>query len=68
MNRVTFTVKCRINQFRNEKFYVDYLKHDGVWIPMPIQVCDNSNNCTACQECVSDIINQARQTKPPFAE
>lgn len=67
MNKIDFTVSCRVNTLKNETFRVYYVCHDGKWLPLPPQICDNGCNSDACQQCVAEVVKQALQTEPPFA-
>lgn len=66
MDKIDFTVDCRMYQFKEETFRVYYIKHEGKWLPMPVNFCDNGCNSDMCQQCVADVMAKALQTDPAF--
>lgn len=63
---VKFVVRCKMNNFRDETIFVDYVKNDGEWIPIPPNICDNGCNSQACNQCVDEVLKQAFNNVPPF--
>lgn len=67
-NKIDFTITCPADRSRKETIRVHYVKHDGKWFPLPPNGCDNSNNSPDCRACLVDVLKQALQETPPFAE
>lgn len=66
MNKVKFVVQCKMYPAIKETFCIDYIKHDGKWLPLPANFCDNGCNSETCQKCVADVMSKALQTEPAF--
>ena len=66
MNRVDFVVKCRMYPANKETFCIDYVRHDGNWLPIQPLVCDNGCGSDTCQQCVADVMAKALATEPAF--
>ena len=66
MNRVTFTVKCRLYDWKQDKFTFDYTKVNDSWFPVLTGSCDECTNCEDCQQCISEAVTKAKQLEPPF--
>lgn len=67
-NKIDFTITCPANPLRKETFRVYYIRHEGRWVPMPVDICGNGNGSQICSQCVSDVIKKALTQIPPFAE
>ena len=67
-NKIDFKIQCPENPFREETFRVYYVRHEGKWLPLPVNICDNGNGSATCQQCVSNVISKALAQVPPFAE
>jgi hypothetical protein len=63
---IKFTVRCKLDNCREETLYVYYVKNDGKWLPLPPNICDHSDNSQTCQECIAKALNQALNEAPPF--
>lgn len=66
MRYTTYTVTCSQRPWAKEKFRVDFVLQENRWFPLPVNVCDNSNNSRECQECAARIIEHALQDDFPF--
>lgn len=64
-NYVDFPVKCPMSDL-TETFRVHYVWHENRWFPLPPNICDNSNGCEICQQCVSRVIDRALNYDSPF--
>lgn len=65
-NSTDFTVNCRLIPGTKGFFRVYYVKIDGNWQPLPIDVCDNGCNDKRCLDCVKSVFEKAQSHQPPF--
>lgn len=65
-NYIDYTVKCARYPGSQGFFRVYYVRLDGKWLPLPVDVCDNGCACETCHKCGASVISLARKEEPPF--
>jgi len=66
MNYTTYTVTCAQRPWAKETFRVDFVWHENRWFPLPVNICDNSDNSYECHKCTAEIIRRALQDDFPY--
>ena len=66
-NKIDFTVRCKHWPFNETTFRVYYIKHEGEWLPLPPNQCDNADGSEVCDKCICSVVEDALTKTPPFA-
>lgn len=61
MKSENFRKSCALYPGSNQTFRVDYFQDEGRWLPLPVNVCDNSGNESVCRKCATEVYRLALQ-------